>query len=319
MSSMDSLLQGIVDNSRDEARWLVLADWLEEHGDPRRAELIRLHRYLLATCCEPDRHPERGGQQARIVELLCEGVRPCMPQKTIVLGEGVELTFVFIPPSSFLMGSPRDEEGRRPTEVRRRVTLTNSFYLGIHAVTQAQWQAVMEANPSAFPGGHRPAECVSWKDSQKFCSTLAKKTGRRFRLATEAEWEYACRAGTATPFFHGETISTEQANFDGNLVYGPGTAGVHRHKPMPVGSFPPNAWGLFDMHGNIQAWCEDWYGPYPTGDLTDPRGPESGAGRVLRGGSWNYDPKQCRSAYRRSLTPGVRWATAGCRVVLCTD
>jgi uncharacterized protein (TIGR02996 family) len=316
---LDSLLQAIVQDPRTEARWLVLADWLEEHDDPRRAELLRLHRRLLATCCEPDEHSERGGWQMRIVELLGQGVKACVPRRTVTLNGGVEMAFAFIPPGSFLMGSPRGEEGRRPTEVQHRVTLSTGFHLGTHAVTQAQWQAVMDANPSQFPGGGHPAECVSWKDAQKFCSTLGEKTGMRFRLATEAEWEYACRAGTATPFFPGGTISTDQANFDGNCVYGPGTAGVHRLQTTPAGTFPPNGWGLFDMHGNIQEWCEDWYGSYRTGDLTDPRGAKSGAGRVLRGGSWNYDPKHCRSAYRRSLAPGVRWATAGCRVVLCLE
>jgi formylglycine-generating enzyme required for sulfatase activity len=164
------------------------------------------------------------------------------------------------------------------------VTLTQGFHLGIHPVTQAQWQAVMATNPSQCEGGDRPVDNISWKDAQKFCGTLGERTGRRFRLPTEAEWEYACRAGTTTPFFFGDTISTDLANYDGNSVYGHGTVGVHRHASMPAGSFPPNAWGLFDMHGNIMEWCQDRWGPYQAGDLADPRGAKSGWGRVVRGG-----------------------------------
>src|SRR5436309_1085636 len=128
---LEHLLRAIVADPQAEDRWLVLADWLEEHDDPRRAELLRLHRRLLATCCEPDEHPERAAWQGRVVELLGQGVRPCVPRRTISLGGGVEMTFAFIPPGSFLMGSPESEEGRTDGEVRHRVTLTTGFWLGV--------------------------------------------------------------------------------------------------------------------------------------------------------------------------------------------
>src|SRR5262249_26689915 len=158
------------------------------------------------------------------------------------------------------------EEGRSDDEVQHRVTLTGGFFLGVHQVTQAQWQMVMGSKPSRFKGENLPVERVSWDDCQEFCKRLAERDGKRYRLPTEAEWGYACRAGTATPFPFGETISPDQANYGGYYTYGKGKEGVYRQKTTPVGSFPANAWGLFDMHGNVYEWCEDWYGPYQSED-----------------------------------------------------
>ena len=138
-----------------------------------------------------------------------------------------------------------------------------------------------------------------------------KRTRSRIVLPTEAEWEYACRAGTTTPFHFGETISTDQANYDGNFTYGNGKKGVYREKTTPVGSFPANAWGLYDMHGNVWQWCQDWYGDYPQKDVVDPQGPEKGEVRVLRGGSWISDPQYCRSAFRYWFDP---WPPSQLRV-----
>jgi sulfatase modifying factor 1 len=312
---LESLLQGIVDEPQAEDRWSVLADWLEENDDPRRAELLRLHRRLLGTCCEPDRHPERSAWQTRIVELLSEGVVPCVPKQIVRLNDGVEMSFAFIPPGSFLMGSPEDEPQRSDDETEHRVTLTQGFWLGVHQVTQVQWKAVMGGNPSRFKGDNRPVEMVSWDDCQEF----VKKLGKRFRLPTEAEWEYACRAGTTTPFHFGETISTDQANYNGNYTYGRGKKGVFREKTTSVGSFPANPWGLFDVHGNVWEWCQDWFGDYPTEDKKDPVGSNTGTARVLRGGSWNGAPGYCRSAYRYRGGPGHRRGLYGCRVLLCLD
>jgi uncharacterized protein (TIGR02996 family) len=319
MSMLDSLLQGIVDNPHDGGRWLVLADWLDEYDDPRRAELLRLHRRLLATCCEPDEHPERAVWQGRIVELLGQGVQPCVPQKTVTLAEGVETRFSCIPPGIFLMGSPESEERRQDKEVQHRVTLTQGFHLGIYLVTQAQWQTIMGNNPSNFKEDTLPVETVSWDDCQEFITKLSQKTGRRFRLPTEAEWEYACRAGTTTPFFFGETIGTEQANYGGNDTYGKGKKGVDRQKTTPAGTFPANAWGLHDLHGNVWEWCQDWNGPYEEQDQTDPKGSKNATARVLRGGSWCYFPWFCRSAFRFCNRPGRRLGVFGCRVLLCLD
>ncbi len=241
---------------------------------------------------------------------------------TIDLG-GVEMKFAWCPPGTFLMGSPSSEEQRGgydgADETQHRVTLSRGYWLGIHPVTQPQWQAVMGSNPSKFKGDTLPVETVSWDDCQEFVKKLGQKTGKRFRLPTEAEWEYACRAGTATPFHFGETISTDQANYNGNYTYGKGKKGVYREKTTPVGSFPANAWGLYDMHGNVWEWCRDWYGARPSDDIKDQQGENSGTARVLRGGSWYHPPRLCRSAFRLGRVPGIRGDIYGCRVLLCLD
>jgi len=238
---------------------------------------------------------------------------------TIDLGGRIAMKFAWCPPGSFLMGSPPGELERNDNETQHRVTLTQGFYLGIHQVTQAQWQAVMGSNPSQFKGDDLPVEKVSWHDCEEFVAELGRKTGQRFRLPSEAEWEYACRAGTTTPFHFGETLSKEQANYDGNYAYGKGKKGQYRQETTPVGSFPANAWGLYDMHGNVWEWCEDWYGKYPSGDIKDPQSVNNGTARVLRGGSWFFNPRLCRSAYRVWYEPGCRYDGCGCRVLLCLD
>jgi uncharacterized protein (TIGR02996 family) len=313
-----SLLRGLVENPTDNAIYLVLAHWLEEHDDSRRAELLRLHRQLLATCTEPDRHPQRSAWQMRVVALLAEGVRPCVPQQSIVLGEGVEMTFNFIPPGFFLMGSPPDEEDRVEDETQHRVTLTQGFFLGVHPVTQAQWQAVLGSNPNCFQGENLPVDSVLWEDCQEFCQKLGEQDGQHYRLPTEAEWEYACRAGTTTPFHFGATINTDQATYDGCYTSGQSKTGDDRKKTTPVGRFPANAWGLFDMHGNVYAWCQDAYGQYGDKDATDPL-KNDGVARVLRGGSYLTSPSGCRAASRLLRVPFDRGAAFGCRVVLCLD
>ena len=316
----DGLLAGVVAEPHAEDRWSVLADWLEEYDDPRRSELLRLHRRLLATCLEPDR-PERQAWQVRLVELLAAGVEPCVPRETILLGDRrpVPMEFAFVPPGTFLMGSPPGELERQEDEVQHRVTLATGFYLGVHPVTQAQWRAVVGTNPSKFKGKTLPVGNVSWDDCQTFCENLGRKTDGRFRLPTEAEWEYACRAGTTSPFSFGDTISTDMANYDGNYAYGDGKKGVYRQKTTPVGKFPANAWGLHDIHGNVWEWCADWYGPVDKSDETNPEGPQSGVFRLLRGGSWCYYPQQCRAAYRYSHDPALALFNFGCRVLLCLD
>jgi uncharacterized protein (TIGR02996 family) len=320
MSTLDSLLEGIVTEPSAEDRWHVVADWLEEHDDPRRAELLRLHRRLLATCCEPDRHPERATWQARVVDLLARGVRPCVPQQTLLLGKRsqIPITFAWVSPGSFLMGCPPDEEGAEEDEPLHRVTLSRGFWLAVHPVTQAQWRRVNGRNPSQQfrDDRSRPADRVTWTHCQDFCRRLGEMTGQRFRLPTEAEWEYACRAGTTTPFFFGETISVDQANYRGELRYGRGRKGLYRGKPTPVGTFPPNAWGLYDLHGNVREWCQDWEGAYPDDRVVDPAGAEDGTERVLRGGSWRSHPMACRSARRGWLPPACVDNEIGCRVCL---
>ena len=316
------LLDGIVAYGADATPRLILADWLDEHDRPHEAELMRLHVALLATCCDPDQHPDRERQQARIVELLSAGVRPCVPQQTVALAKGVDMTFAWIPPGSFLMGSPESEAEREDDEHQHRVTLSRGFYLGIHAVTQAQWRAVMDNNPSRFKGKNRPVKRVSWDDCQAFCTKLSQAQGRQFCLPSEAEWEYACRAGTTTPFFFGATLSTDQANYNGNDPYGTGAKGVYRKQATSVGNFPPNAWGLFDMHGNVWEWCQDEYRDDEDYDTKNNLETENivNTARVLRGGSWFFDARNCRAARRNWNAASNRNSIdVGFRVVIRLD
>ncbi len=316
MSVPNELFEAIVEKPLEEAPWTDLADFLDRH-EPRRGELLRLHRRLLATRCEPDSHPERAEWQSDLVKLLQKGVKPCLPEITVDLGKGVEMTFHYIPPGTFLMGSPPDEEGRGDAETQHRVTRTKGVYLGIYPVTQGQWQAVLGSNPSLVKTtSDCPVENVSWQDVQSLCKKLTAIDRRPYRLPTEAEWEDACRAGTTTPFFFGLTISGSQACYDGNSVYGPGKKGKNHKEITPVGSFKPNAWGLYDMHGNIWEWCRDWYVPFEAADQTDPKGPPRGQTRVIRGGARGHHPNYLRSAARGAMAPGYKESSIGCRIAI---
>ena len=231
------------------------------------------------------------------------------------LTNAVGMKFAWIPPGTFMMGSTNKEKGRGDDEIHRKVTLTRGFYMGIHTVTQEQWQAVMGSNPSSFMGEKNlPVEQVSWLDCQEFCKKLSAKDKKAYRLPTEAEWEYACRAGTATPYHFGATLATNQANYNGDFVDGNSKKGINREKTVPGGSFPANAWGLFDMHGNVWQWCQDWHGSYGRAETTDPQGPKTGTNRILRGGSWGSHPIFCRSANRNFSAPDQRTEFYGFRV-----
>ena len=230
------------------------------------------------------------------------------------MGNGLDLQLNFIPAGKFLMGSPPDEPERAADEPQHSVTLTRPFYMSVTPVTGGQYHLVTGAKPS-----HGDADLpaiVDWPDAVRFCTALSKNTGRKFRLPTEAEWEYCCRAGTTAPFSTGATISTDQANFDGKFVYPGGKPGIYRHGATPVKTFAPNAWGLYDMHGNAYQWCSDWYGPYPDGAVTDPQGPGHGADRVIRGGKYGSNPKYIRSAARYSYNPNNSSVTFGFRIVM---
>jgi formylglycine-generating enzyme required for sulfatase activity len=215
----------------------------------------------------------------------------------------LEMRLMLIPPGEFTMGSPAGEKGRNANEVQHRVKLTKAFYLGATEVTQRQWQAVMGNNPSFCVGDSLPVDTVSSDDAAEFCRKLSEKEGVRYRLPTEAEWEYACRAGTTTPFHTGATINTDQANFNGQSAYGNGKKGVFREESTPAGGLASNAWGLSDMHGNLWEWCSDWYGDVSAADATDPAGPATGEKRSVRGGCWITAPAVCRSAFRGSTEP----------------
>jgi sulfatase modifying factor 1 len=238
---------------------------------------------------------------------------------TFTNGSGMK--FAWVPPGSFLMGSPTEEKERKRDEARHKVTLTKGFYLGVHPVTQEQWTKLMGKNPSKFRDGKNlPVEQVNWNECREFIEKLREQDkGRPYRLPTEAEWEYACRAGTTTPFSFGETISTDLANYNGNYSYGDGKKGVYREKTVPVVSFRANAWGLHDMHGNVSQWCQDFYAEeYPKGDAIDPLG-ETGENRVIRGGSWIDNPLECRSAYRGGCKPVLRHSLIGFRICFTDD
>ena len=246
---------------------------------------------------------------------------PSRQTKTVDLGNGETMEFVWIEPGRFEMGSPTTESKRGADEGQRHgVTIGEGFWLGRTEVTQGQYRAVMGKNPSHFTGDDTlPVEQVSWNDAKSFCERLSRETGLSVRLPSESEWEFACRAGTTTAFNTGSTINTDQANYNGNYTYGNGRKGVYRRKTEPVGSFKPNAWGLYDMHGNVWEWCEDvWHDSYqgaPTDGSAWTRGGDQGR-RVLRGGSWLNNPRNCRSAIRYRITPVITNYTRGFRVCL---
>jgi formylglycine-generating enzyme required for sulfatase activity len=229
----------------------------------------------------------------------------------------IGMEFVYIPPGTFTMGSPKDEPGRYNDEIQHEVTISKPFFMQTTEVTQGQWKAVMGNNPSRFKdcGDNCPVESVSWNDIQDFIKKLNQKGEGTYRLPTEAEWEYAARAGTMTPFAFGKCLSTDQANYNGNYPLEDCPKGQWRQKTVPVGSFDPNAWGLYDMHGNVWEWCQDWYGDYPSSAVTDPTGAENGSVRVLRGGSWSHDARDCRTASRNGSTPDDRSYFGGFRLV----
>jgi formylglycine-generating enzyme required for sulfatase activity len=239
--------------------------------------------------------------------------QPKDPPKKFTNSIGMQ--FVWIPPGEFMMGSSNKEKGRGDDEIHRKITLSRGFYLGVYTVTQEQWQTVMGSNPSHFKGEKNlPVEQVSWDDCQAFCKRLGDKEKKVYRLPTEAEWEYACRAGTTTAYHFGGTLSADQANYNGNFTYGDGKQGLFREKTTPVGSFPANPWGLHDMHGNVWQWCNDWHGGYSRTETTDPQGPKAGKNRVQRGGSWGSHPIFCRSANRNFADPANRTEFCGFRV-----
>ena len=244
----------------------------------------------------------------------------------IVTDDWTGMTLVDLPPGRFTMGSASSEEGRNDDETLHDVEITRPFLLGQHEVTQQEWRTVMGTSPSQFGscGPRCPVENVTFTDVQQFLTKLntrvasssSKTASLRYRLPTEAEWEYACRARTTGPFSTGENLTTAQANYNGSRPSGTVSAGEFRQKPTPVGSFPLNPWGFADMHGNVWEWTADWYGPY--GDSAavnvDSRGPEAGEKRVIRGGSWLFDANSARCALRYTHAPQDKGFSLGFRV-----
>jgi formylglycine-generating enzyme required for sulfatase activity len=241
------------------------------------------------------------------------------------LGNGVNLEMVAIPGGTFIMGSPENEEGYLSSESPQHQVTVPPFFMGKYPVTQKQWRAVaalgkvnidLESDPSRFKGDNLPVDRVSWNDAQEFCARLSQMANKTYRLPTEAEWEYACRGGTTTPFYCGETISTDLANYDGNYTYGQGQKGEYREKTTEVGKFPANPFGLYDMCGNVWEWCEDgWHENYINAPIDGSAWTSLSSKRALRGGSWIYNPLLCRSAYRSSYARGNHAYDIGFRVV----
>jgi formylglycine-generating enzyme required for sulfatase activity len=237
------------------------------------------------------------------------------------LGNDVTLDMVYVPGDTFMMGSPETEERIYKDEGPQHEVTIDSFFMSKYPVTQAQWEAVMGNNPSKFKGKNRPVERVSWKDAIEFCKRLSEITGKDFWLPSEAEQEYACRAGTITPFHFGETITSNLANYQGTSTYAEEPEGVYRKETTEVGSFPPNAFGLYNMHGNVWEWCADsWHANYENAP-NDGKIWIKGANdsyRVLRGGSWDNYPGSSRAAARYKYDPDIRGYVIGFRVVART-
>ena len=276
-----------------------------------------------------------------ISRLPADEVTSTDSAKSLTNSLGMKL--ISIPAGTFTMGSPKTEQGRGRDEDQVKVTLSESFYIQESEVTQGQWLKVtgktvneqiatkkgpigrganLVAEASAI-GAEQPMCFVNWPDAIAFCQKLTQlekekgtlSEGFIYTLPTEAQWEYACRAGTDTVFAFGNTLTSEQANFYGKKPYGVKTEGIYREKTTPIKTFAPNAWGLYDMHGNLYEWCTDWYAESASGG-TDPIGPDKGDGRIIRGGTWNRTATSCRSSYRYSSGPESRSYNIGFRVVL---
>jgi formylglycine-generating enzyme required for sulfatase activity len=266
--------------------------------NPNHAVIQRLQEDLISRMAsDPVSHVTLANFPAAVLKRL--------PPLTNTIGMKLKL----LPPGTFMMGDASGEDNETP----HQVTLTQPFQMGIHEVTQEQYAKVMGKNPSRLKGANNPVENVSWFDAVEFCRKLSelpaeRAAGRVYRLPTEAEWEYACRAGTTTKYSFGDDDSklVDYAWFDGNSF-----ERTHR-----VGGKKPNAWGFYDMHGNVWEWCQDWYGDYPDHAVPDPTGPASGSYRVLRGGSWGGPAGICRSAFRFGCEPSGRIDRFGFRVSL---
>ena len=233
------------------------------------------------------------------------------------------MEFVLVSPGTFFMGSPPEEPSRESTEVLHRVTITKPIYMMVHEVTNRHWRAVMGKSFFGRRGKKldHPVVKVSWHDCTRFIERL-NENGKNFhRLPTEAEWEYSCRAGSEEAYAWGQEIDCTRAMYGNSHKINEckeyaKKMGVKKEGPVPVKSYPPNRWGLYDMHGNVWEWCEDWYAPYPVEAEVDPQGPDSGEYRIRRGGSWFSPGKNCRSANRANAHPGSKFQNSGFRLIM---
>jgi len=298
--------------------YLTSSQWLNAQGQPLERvmpDLVTRVRDTLGVPPAPTAAP-RPAPSIEVIERTPEALPSAAPTTgpaaapapAPAFTNSLGGCFIRLEPGEFMMGSPENEIGRGEHEMRHRVTLTKTCLLAVTQVTQAQWSALMPTNPSCFKGNDRPVETVSWDEATKFCEALSRTEGRRYRLPTEAEWEYACRAGTTTRFHagDGERALADAAWYEANS--GKQTHGVALKEP--------NAWGFHDMHGNVWEWCFDQLGGYPTLPVTDPQGAIVGSSRILRGGSWNDPGRCCRAAYRNGDARAYRRNTIGFRLAL---
>jgi formylglycine-generating enzyme required for sulfatase activity len=328
-------LGGKAKNAKGEVTWARLAEFVSDKVSEEVPDLIG-----GGARQEPNEVKNLSGRSPVLLNISSDevvtnedGETKSGAAKSFTNSIGMKL--VLIPRGKFLMGSPKDEKDRNADEWQHEVEISRPFYLGVYAVTQKQYKEVMGKNRSCFraDGGGKdkvkglvtddfPVEQVSWHDAVEFCEKLSqlekeRRAKRTYRLPTEAEWEYACRAGTTTPFHFGKSLSSRQANFDGNYPYGKATKGPYLGRTCAVGSYKPNAFGLYDMHGNVWQWCNDWYDKDyykdspekdpPGADKDPPPGVVRDAPRVLRGGSWHWHGIGCRAALRNREDPR-EWA-----------
>lgn len=226
----------------------------------------------------------------------------------IDLGKGLKIEMVLIPAGKFQMGAPESEKNYSANEKLHEVALTKSFYMGKYEVTQQQWESVMKNNPSTEKGEKLPVTDVSWEDAQNFIEKLNTLTKKNFRLPSEAEWEYSCRANTKTSYHFGETLTPANANY----------VDSKHGTPIEVGFYKPNSFGLYDMHGNVWEWCNDFFGDYPDGKTTDPKGPEDGEFRIIRGGGFDAVTR-LRAAFRNFSSPTDQTKSIGFRLVISNE
>ena len=290
---------------------LVIAGLKDESWDIQNAAYLILNKRTETKIKQILQNPDKLGFKLEQIEVLTVNKfgeiiqrQPRIARYFLeYLGNGVKLEMAAIPGGTFMMGSPENEIGISAWESPQHQVTVPSFFMGKYSVTQVQYQAIMGTNPSYFKGSNRPVEQVSWNNAVAFCQKLSQKTGKNYRLPSEAEWEYACRAGTNTPFHFGETITTDLANYGGNYTYGQGPQGVCRKGTREVGSFGlANNFGLYDMYGNVWEWCQDnWHTNYegaPTDGSAWLDNKKRKNARLLRGGSWDSNPEVCRSAFR---------------------
>jgi len=283
---------------------------------------------------EPEPERPTGRTRARRTDIgnlgnLYDALQPTTDTRAKAITNSLGDSFVLVPAGAFRMGAPDEEAGRRSNESPvHEVSITKQFYLAVNLVSQRSYLAVFGKNPAKFNdanggGSDHPVEMVSHDDAVAYCRLLSarpeeKAAGRTYRLPTEAEWEYACRAGSVSPFSFGATFTSAQGTFDARFPYGGTAPAAAAEGTTPVGKFPANTFALCDMHGNVWEWCADWYDEryYVSATLRDPTGPATGTMRVLRGGSWRNQGDRCRAAYRNALAPYQKDSATGFRMVL---